>query len=530
MSELQYPEDLQPGEERQPPRGHPLLAWCVILVIVALVVLLQERRPAEEPAKESAERLQRKARESEARLLIGFRDLLDQGQVPPAEQRQLRQQIDTLDHGTYRQRLETAVLAGELLGPEEALDRLAQLKKAEENDKPAPSDKERRLWKSLHRLYTAYSKDNYADNVLPEAGPTHLIAQSFGAQALAPAGTPLGALAQRLAALGVMELDAFALLPEEQKEELREELGWFGRLALAPPKSPDQEARAALVGPVRRLVIGLLVGFLTMLGLCVLGFIGLVVLLVLLFNGSLRRGFVPGSPSGGVYAETFAVWLVLYVGLLVLGAFIPASRFQLLVSVLLTLVSLVALAWPVWRGVPWSQVRQDVGLHRGRGAVRETASGVASYIVSLPLLVIGLIAVFVLLGLQQGLGGRGMPMHPVAGMVNDDWVVRLQIVLAATVTAPLVEETMFRGVLYRHLREATRGWGFAASFLVSGLVNTFLFAVVHPQGLVAVPALMALALGFTLAREWRGSLIPCMVAHGLSNGLVTLLAFSTLGS
>src|SRR5262245_35601248 len=42
-------------------------------------------------------------------------------------------------------------------------------------------------------------------------GPTHLITQSFGAQALTPAGTPLGVLAQRLAALGVMELDAFAL-------------------------------------------------------------------------------------------------------------------------------------------------------------------------------------------------------------------------------------------------------------------------------------------------------------------------------
>src|SRR5262249_33379814 len=164
--------------------------------------------------------------------------------------------------------------------------------------------------------------------------------------------------------------------------------------------------------------------------------------------GSLRRGFVTGSPSGGVYAETFAVWLVLYVGLLVLGAFLNAGRFNLLVSVLLTLVSLVALAWPVWRGVPWGQVRQDVGLHRGRGAIRETASGLASYIVSLPLLVIGLIAVLVLLGLQQGLGGRGMPMHPVAGMVNDDWVVRLQIILAATVTAPLIEETRFRGGLY----------------------------------------------------------------------------------
>src|SRR5262249_8617672 len=247
MSELRYPEDQPPGEERQPPRGHPLLAWCMILVLVALVVFLQERRPAGEPAKESAERLQQKVKESQARMLLGVRNLLEQGQVRPAEQRQLRQQIDTLDHGTYRQRLETVVLAGELLGPKEALDRLAQLQEAEKNEKLAPSDKERRLWKSLHRLYTAYSKDNYADNVLAD----------------------------------------------QEKEEAREELGWCGRLALAPPKGPDQEARAALVAPARRLVIGLMVGFLTMLGLCVVGFIGLVVLLVLLFNGSLRRGFVP---------------------------------------------------------------------------------------------------------------------------------------------------------------------------------------------------------------------------------------------
>jgi membrane protease YdiL (CAAX protease family) len=87
---------------------------------------------------------------------------------------------------------------------------------------------------------------------------------------------------------------------------------------------------------------------------------------------------------------------------------------------------------------------------------------------------------------------------------------------------------MFRGVFYRHLREATRRGGLAASLLVSGLVNSFLFAAVHPQGLLAVPVLMALALGFTLAREWRGSLLAGMVAHGLNNGLVALLMFTVL--
>ena len=128
-------------------------------------------------------------------------------------------------------------------------------------------------------------------------------------------------------------------------------------------------------------------------------------------------------------------------------------------------------------------------------------------------------------------GGPGrLPTHPVVGLAGGNWWVRLQIVIAASVTAPILEETMFRGVLYRHLREATRRWGFAASFLVSGLVNSFLFAAIHPQGLLAVPALMGLALGFTLAREWRGTLLPCMIAHGLSNGLVTLLLFAALGS
>ena len=33
---------------------------------------------------------------------------------------------------------------------------------------------------------------------------------------------------------------------------------------------------------------------------------------------------------------------------------------------------------------------------------------------------------------------------------------------------------------------------------------------------------MALALGFTLARELRGSLVGAMVAHGMSNGMVTV--------
>jgi hypothetical protein len=108
-------------------------------------------------------------------------------------------------------------------------------------------------------------------------------------------------------------------------------------------------------------------------------------------------------------------------------------------------------------------------------------------------------------------------------MARPDWWLRIQILLAVSVVAPIVEETMFRGVLYRHLRAATGELGIALSVLVSAGLASFIFAVIHPQGLIAVPALMALAFGFTLAREWRGSLVPSMVAHGLNNGLLVLV-------
>jgi membrane protease YdiL (CAAX protease family) len=105
----------------------------------------------------------------------------------------------------------------------------------------------------------------------------------------------------------------------------------------------------------------------------------------------------------------------------------------------------------------------------------------------------------------------------------------LQIFFLASIVAPIVEETMFRGVLYRHLREATRWLDPVASILISALVSSFIFAVIHPQGVLYVPVLMALALGFVLAQEWRGTLLPGIVGHGLNNGLVLLISIVMLG-
>src|SRR5262249_15293611 len=109
----------------------------------------------------------------------------------------------------------------------------------------------------------------------------------------------------------------------------------------------------------------------------------------------------------------------------------------------------------------------------------------------------------------------------------DFWMI-VQLLFLASVVAPLVEETMFRGVLHRHLREASRRWGGFLSFLVSSAIISFLFAAIHPQGWIAIPPLMALAVGFSIAREWRGSLLPSMVAHGLHNGALLVMLFLAL--
>jgi hypothetical protein len=40
---------------------------------------------------------------------------------------------------------------------------------------------------------------------------------------------------------------------------------------------------------------------------------------------------------------------------------------------------------------------------------------------------------------------------------------------------------------------------------------------------------MALAIGMTIMREWRGSLVPSVVIHAVNNGLVMTLLMVCLG-
>jgi membrane protease YdiL (CAAX protease family) len=91
------------------------------------------------------------------------------------------------------------------------------------------------------------------------------------------------------------------------------------------------------------------------------------------------------------------------------------------------------------------------------------------------------------------------------------------------VAAPVVEEIAFRGLLYGHVRQETARWRRFLSIAFAMLFSATIFAAIHPQGVLAVPALAGVSLGFCITREWSGSVYPGMVAHGVHNGILLSL-------
>ncbi len=465
---------LVPEAPRQ--RGRPVLAWIVIILFVLVAVLFRDARPSA-GARSPEDTVGMRIMEIQSKYLVGMSDWL------PGKDPKLYAQVQALNSGPVSQRLRFMTLAGELEGPSEALKQLHELDQQLAEQQVEWTADQAMLREILGRLYSDYERKQFT-------------APSIG---------------------------------EDEREQLRRELGWFGELALAPAESKDAEARAMVLAAAQRTVlalVGVFIGF-ALLGLA--GFVELIGFLTLLANGQLQGGLACGSPYGGIYAETFALWLVLFTSATFVASQVSLEEVRFLPIAGGMLLSLAVLAWPVLRGVPWRQVREEVGLTVGRKPVLEPVIGVGGYAMTLPLLVVGVLVVLILLSLQRGhpedtFGPVSRPDHPATEWVaKSNWWGRLQVLLLASGVAPLVEETMFRGVLYRHLREASAWLGKAGSIGISATVVSFIFAAIHPQGMLAVPALMALAYGFTLLREWRGTLIPSMVAHGINNAVVMLL-------
>jgi membrane protease YdiL (CAAX protease family) len=99
----------------------------------------------------------------------------------------------------------------------------------------------------------------------------------------------------------------------------------------------------------------------------------------------------------------------------------------------------------------------------------------------------------------------------------------LALFVQAALLAPIIEEFVFRGVLFQVFWQRTgRVW-------LSAFVSGYLFAVIHPQFLGGILPITVLGTILALVYAHTRSLLPCIVIHAINNGLITLLLWGVSG-
>jgi len=312
-------------------------------------------------------------------------------------------------------------------------------------------------------------------------------------------------------------------LAPDDRSALLDHHGWFAEFGFTAGAPESDPARRAAVAPAQRTLFA--VGALALVGGAGLlaGIVLLIVMLVKVGNGSVRARYARPAPGGSVYLETFAIFLVGFVGLGLIGEAIYSATGVDLSNWLVWLLPLVLL-WPVARGARPVEAKYALGWSRGEGALTEIGAGLVGYLAGLPVVALGFGLTVLISIVMSGLtGAQGPPpSHPVVQQagVGGVWSV-LSVYLLASVWAPIVEESVFRGAFFHHLRGRL---GPAASATVVG----FVFAIIHPQGILLVPPLMALGFVFSMIREWRGSIIGPMAAHAVHNAILVTVLLTAL--
>lgn len=144
------------------------------------------------------------------------------------------------------------------------------------------------------------------------------------------------------------------------------------------------------------------------------------------------------------------------------------------------------------------------------------------FIMSLPII---WIATLIWSGILSGLQGAGLveefaPQELVTLFKSGgDWAAMVLLVMMAVIVAPVVEEVIFRGCIYRFLKSQTTLLG---AQVISGAV----FAFLHGNLLSFVPLILV---GVLLARAYEktGSLAVAIWFHAFFNAFSLLMLFIT---
>ena len=321
---------------------------------------------------------------------------------------------------------------------------------------------------------------------------------------------------------------------DEEWSNIKETLGWFGKLLAASDGGPDHDHAAVIRSTGLKLAVVWTMGLVLVVAAGITGSVLLFLAIREYSQGDLQFRLTPPEPGAArVLLECFAVYL---------GA-MAAIELLMIYSVkngisLPTAISYGSLFAPVACALVWGLVLRHrhkglgraVGMHRGQGFFKEVGCGFVGYVAILPVVALGIAATVGLTMLVAGMssgedGGSPVPIsHPIVSEIaKGEWRILIGVLLLASVAAPLFEEGLFRGAFHGGMR------GRRFNFWMAALISAVIFAAIHPQGLMAIPALGAMGFGFSMLREWRGSLIAPMTAHAFHNGTLVLVMWVVLG-
>jgi membrane protease YdiL (CAAX protease family) len=323
-----------------------------------------------------------------------------------------------------------------------------------------------------------------------------------------------------------------------------DQLGFAGKLA-ASWSDANRRATSQLQQQSNTKLVVVTVGFLLVALAALAGLVVLIVLVVLLAMGKLHSRWLSGSGNGYLFLEALAVWFATFVGAqLLIGLAIKllgqgaadaegGGGGGVWLTMLLFYVPLgISLLWLRARHPDPSRMWRELGFTT-HGLLGDLGKAFTVHLAFLPVLVGAIILTVLLTSVVHGDVSSSQPFappkgpaHPIQEQFDGQWSTVLALFLLAAVTAPIVEEIVFRGLFYRYLRDWTgRQWIYFSIFFAT-VVNGFIFAAIHPQGLLGIPPLMTLAAAMSLSREWSGGLLAPMTIHAINNGvLVVLMAF-----
>lgn len=471
-----------PGHRRGQPdpgsSGARLLTWLILVPAFLMVVGLQQFSvfSANQTAIQEAQEIRPAGKADTFGLMSRFAVKIDRasrelsgGDGPDMNTTTLMTSVR--DSATSpADRVRVAIVAGEMLGAEEAEESLAEAEEDLEN---------------LGELLEEHYRTGLTEDIA-------LLRRLYAGESLSP----------------------------EERQCLIDHHGWHGRVALSFGMDNDDPERKELLSGGLALVLGLaafgLVVVLALLG----GLAAFIVLMVKLGSDRLRMRFVAPSPGGSVYLETFAIFVCLFLGMQLVGALVGQTLPSWAQYALQWLV-LPAIFWPLLRGVSLTRWRRDLGLVAPEGLFREIGAGLFVYLASIPVYLaaalMGLALVFLRNIFFQIVSPSAPPAveppmsNPVIDLIDGTDTASL-VVLASLVTlwAPIVEELIMRGALYRHLRSRAR-------FIVAALTSALLFGLLHQYDVFLMLPVMALGGMFALIREWRGSILGGVLAHAVHN-------------